>query len=414
MINIPKGTKDVLPQDSYIWQHIESKIREVSSLFNVKEIRTPVFEHTELFLRGVGEGTDIVKKEMYTFLDKGDRSITLKPEGTAAVVRSFIENSLEQAGLPLKVYYITPCFRYERPQAGRLREHHQFGVELYGDGSPYMDYEAIGLAYTFLKSVGVLDAAVQINSIGCASCRPNYNEALKKYLKAKKLCNLCQERANINPLRVLDCKNEDCKGIVDKAPVTLDCVCDECASHFEKLQQILKARGIPFLVNPKIVRGLDYYNKTVFEFVTNLLGAQGTVCGGGRYDNLVRSLGGKDVPCVGFAIGLERLIMLLKAVGTKIDVPRLDYFIIAQHENVVDYCVDLVAKLREGGICVDMDYSNKSVKSQFKIAERTFAENVIVIGDDEVRLGIFKIKNQNDASIKEANLNEIIKKKKNK
>ncbi|MCL2556575.1 MAG: histidine--tRNA ligase [Firmicutes bacterium] len=407
MINIPKGTKDVLPSESYIWHYVENKIRDITSLFNVKEIRTPVFEHTELFLRGVGEGTDIVKKEMYTFLDKGDRSITLKPEGTAAVARSFIENSLEQTGLPLKVYYITPCFRYERPQAGRLREHHQFGLEFYGDGSPYMDYEAINLAYYFLKSIGIKDVVPQINSIGCNDCRPNYNSALKKYLKGKKLCKICDERIENNPLRVLDCKVLECKIIAENAPSTLECVCEGCKGHFEKLKEILTKCGIKFEVNSKIVRGLDYYNKTVFEFVTNALGAQGTICGGGRYDNLVASLGGKNVSCVGFAIGLERLIMLLKAMDIKIDVPRLEYFLITQNDCVLDYCIDLAAKLRERGIACDMDYSSKSVKSQFKIAERGHAKNVIVIGDDEIKSGKFKIKSQSDGITTEKTLKEL-------
>ena len=409
MINIPKGTKDVLPQDSYVWHYIENKIRETTSLFNIKEIRTPVFEHTELFLRGVGEGSDIVKKEMYSFLDKGNRSITLKPEGTAAVVRSFIENSLDQQGLPLKVYYITPCFRYERPQAGRLREHHQFGVELYGDSSPYMDYEAINLAYVFLKKIGIKDVIPQINSIGCSDCRPNYNQALKKYLKGKKLCTLCDERIDTNPLRVLDCKSSDCKSIVDKAPSTLECVCEDCKIHFEKLKTILTKQGIKFEVNPKIVRGLDYYNKTVFEFVTNALGAQGTICGGGRYDNLVESLGGKNIACIGFAMGIERLVMLIKAMDVEITIPKLEYFMITQNENAIEYCMNLVKNLRNEGISCDMDYSNKSVKSQFKTAERANAKNIIVIGDDEMGSGVIKIKRQCDGAITQKSIEELYK-----
>ena len=396
-----------MPQDSYVWHYIENKIREIASLFNIKEIRTPVFEHTELFSRGVGEGSDIVKKEMYSFFDKGDRSITLKPEGTAAVVRSFIENSLDQQGLPLKVFYITPCFRYERPQAGRYRQHHQFGVELYGDGSPYMDFEAINLAFSFLKSIGIKDVLPQINSIGCNECRPNYNESLKKYLKDKKVCGLCSERMDYNPLRVLDCKVADCKDIVDKAPSTLASVCEKCKTHFEKLQQILKQQGIKYEINSKIVRGLDYYNKTVFEFVTTALGAQGTVCGGGRYDNLVASLGGNDVSCVGFAMGIERLILLLKALDIKIPIPQLDYFIISQNQNALDYCINLVAGLREKGISCDMDFANKSIKSQFKIAERINVKNIIVIGDDEIKSGILKIKRQNDGAIIEKNVGEL-------
>ena len=304
MVNIPKGTKDVLPADSYKWHYVENTVKKVADSFNVQEVRTPTFEHTELFLRGVGDSTDIVNKEMYTFLDKGNRSITLKPEGTAGVARAFIENGLYNSAMPLKMYYITPVFRYERPQAGRLREHHQFGVEFYGSESPDIDAEVILLAYTVLTKLG-LSVKLNINSMGCSKCRAEYNKALKAYLadKLEMLCPTCQTRYETNTLRILDCKEEGCKAIVKDAPKITDYLCDDCKEHFEKVKNYLTLAGLEYTVNPLIVRGLDYYTKTVFEFVTDALGSQGTVCGGGRYDGLVRLMGGPALSGAGFAFG---------------------------------------------------------------------------------------------------------------
>ena len=312
MVNIPKGTKDVLPQDSYKWHYVENTVREVSKIFGIKEIRTPTFEHTELFLRGVGDTTDIVNKEMYTFNDKGGRSITLKPEGTASVARSFIENGLSNTAMPLKMYYVSPIFRYERPQAGRLREHHQFGVEFYGAKGADTDAEVILLAYTLLTKLG-LSVSLNINSMGCEKCRKNYNDALRAFLKdrAEGLCETCKVRMEKNPLRTLDCKNPECQETLKDAPVITDYLCDDCTSHFDRLRQLLDLSGLEYKVNPRIVRGLDYYTKTVFEFVTTDLGSQGTVCGGGRYDNLITQLGGGQVAGVGFGMGIEILLMLL-------------------------------------------------------------------------------------------------------
>ena len=292
MINIPKGTKDVLPQDSYKWQYVESVAREISKKFNLKEIRTPTFEHTELFLRGVGDTTDIVTKEMYTFRDKGDRSITLKPEGTAGAVRSFIENGLANGVLPQKMYYITPAFRYERPQAGRLREFHQYGVEIFGAKGADTDAEAIMVADSLLKKLG-LQVKLYINSIGCPVCRANYNKALKEFFAPhlEELCYDCKTRFEKNPLRLLDCKEEACKKINANAPSILDSLCEECGAHFEELKEYLKLSEIDYEINPRIVRGLDYYTRTVFEFVASGIGAQGTVCAGGRYDGLIEELG---------------------------------------------------------------------------------------------------------------------------
>ena len=297
MINIPKGTKDVLPQESYKWHYVENIARKVTENFGYREIRTPVFEHTELFLRGVGDTTDIVNKEMYTFNDKGGRSISLKPEGTAGVARSFVENSLINAPQPSKMYYLTPVFRYEKPQAGRLREHHQFGIELYGSESPYADAEVILLAKEFFDRLGLKKLSLNINSIGCRECRKEYSEALKNYLYAskEKLCGTCLERLEKNPLRVLDCKNFECKEVSENAPKVLDYLCGGCRKHHEVLCKTLDELGVAFTVNSNIVRGLDYYTKTVFEFISNEIGSQGTVCGGGRYNNLVEEIGGKLV-----------------------------------------------------------------------------------------------------------------------
>ncbi|MDE7076657.1 MAG: histidine--tRNA ligase, partial [Clostridia bacterium] len=314
MINVPKGTKDVLPDQSYKWQFVEGTAREVAKVFNLKEIRTPVFEHTELFQRGVGETTDVVTKEMYTFEDKGGRSITLKPEGTAGVARSFIENGLVNSPLPLKSFYITPCYRYERPQAGRLREFHQFGIEVFGSPEPDTDAEVIFAASTFLDKLGIKDTRLEINSIGCKTCRAEYNRALKEYFRPhlNNMCATCRERFDKNPLRMIDCKEEGCKKITAGAPKILDYLCPDCAAHFEKVKGCLSALGVKYTVNPDIVRGLDYYSRTVFEFVSTSIGAQGTVCGGGRYDGLISELGGGNVPAIGFAAGLERLILLME------------------------------------------------------------------------------------------------------
>ncbi len=410
MINIPKGTKDVLPSQSYKWQYIEDEIRKVCKLFNILEIRTPTFEHTELFLRSIGDETDVVSKEMYTFLDKGERSITLKPEGTASTARSYIENNLEAMSLPLKMYYLTPVFRYEAPQAGRLREHHQFGVEMYGSPSPYADAEVINAAYTLLSNLGVRDLYLNINSIGCPECRKKFNTALKEYLASNidDMCDNCKRRFTANPLRILDCKNEHCKQIVSGAPKILDYICDDCKAHFQKLQEILTGEGIPFKVNSSIVRGLDYYTKTVFEFVTTSLGAQGTVCGGGRYDDLVSSIGGKPTPCVGFGMGIERLIMLLDANGKEFPSSHPEYFIACQSEQCRDMVRKIVSELRKKGHSAETDFMSRSVKAQFKYADKINAKYAVVIGESEVQSGKAEIKRMSDGEKQEKSLDDLI------
>lgn len=411
MINIPKGTKDVLPSDSYKWQYVESMARKAAHLYGFREIRTPAFEHTELFTRSIGDDTDVVKKEMYTFLDKGNRSITLKPEGTAPVARSFVENALDALSLPLKMYYIIPVFRYENPQAGRLREHHQFGVELYGGDNAALDYEVISLAHTFLSSVGVTGLVLNLNSIGCEKCRGKYNEALKAYLAGKldEMCPTCRERFEHNPLRILDCKVEGCKKIVEGAPRILDYICDDCKAHMTELESLLKSGGIEYVINPNIVRGLDYYTKTVFEFVTTALGSQGTVCGGGRYNHLVESVGGKPTPCVGFGLGLERLLMLLDSIGVNIENDdRPDIFVISQNQGLTDKCRDVVMMLRKNGIAADTDNTGRSLKAQFRYADKLAAKYVVVVGDTEASTGVVTVKKLADGTSEQTTIDNLV------
>ncbi len=411
MINIPKGTKDVLPYDSYKWQYAEGKARDIARLFGFREIRTPVFEHTELFTRSIGGDTDVVNKEMYTFLDKGERSITLKCEGTAPVARSYVENALDACSLPLKMYYITPVFRYENPQAGRLREHHQFGVEVYGGDTPYLDYEVISIAHKYLSAMGVTGLVLNLNSIGCENCRGKYNAALKEYLGSRldQMCPTCRERFERNPLRILDCKEERCKAIVADAPKILDYVCDDCKNHMSGLEKLLKDGGIEYVINPNIVRGLDYYTRTVFEFVTTALGSQGTVCGGGRYNHLVESVGGKPTPCVGFGMGLERLLMLLDALGVTIeDNNRPDVFVVSQNAALVDECMKIVKALRDGGVAAETDYTGRSLKAQLRYADKLKSRYAMVIGESELSENRARIKNLADGSQDEISINDTV------
>lgn len=394
MINIPKGTKDVLPADSYKWQYVEGVARETARLFNLKEIRTPVFEHTEVFLRGVGDTTDIVTKEMYTFRDKGDRSITLKPEGTAGVARSFIENGLAGGVLPAKMYYIIPAFRYERPQAGRLREFHQFGVEIFGAEGADTDAEVIALADSLLKNLG-LRVKLHINSIGCPACRAAYNKALREYFSPhlEALCYDCKTRFEKNPLRLLDCKEEGCRKINAAAPTILEYLCPECAAHFEALKTYLSLAGIAYEIDPRIVRGLDYYTRTVFEFVSDDIGAQGTVCGGGRYDGLIAGLGGAPAPAVGFAAGIERLLLVMEATGVEIPRPEGPTAYLAGLDDACrEKAFGLCVKLRAAGIAAETDHMKRSVKAQFKYADKLGAKYVAVIGGNELESGAMNVK----------------------
>lgn len=401
MISVPKGTKDVLPNQAYKWQFIERTAREVAAAFNIKEIRTPVFEHTELFLRGVGDTTDIVNKEMYTFEDKGGRSITLKPEGTAGAVRMFIENGLASSPLPVKAFYLTPCYRYERPQAGRLREFHQFGIEVFGSKSPDMDAEVIFAASSFLKKLGINQTQLNINSIGCKTCRAEFNKALREYLRPNlpQMCPTCRERFDKNPLRILDCKEEECKKITANAPTILEYLCDDCKQHFETVKSLLTAQGVDFVVNTNIVRGLDYYTKTVFEFVSTAIGAQGTVCGGGRYDGLVEELGGSPLPAIGFAAGIERLIMLMENTAAPFpEEAKPALYIVGMDGETRAKAFEIAGALRNKGVCVEIDHMERSVKAQFKYADKIGARFVAVIGESELAEGAFNVKRMSDGS----------------
>lgn len=384
----PKGTKDVLPSESYKWQYIEGIMRDVCSRFGYREIRTPIFEHTELFQRGIGDTTDVVQKEMYTFLDKGGRSITLRPEGTANVARSFIEHSLSGAAQPTKMYYLSaPACRYERPQAGRLREHHQFGIECFGSEKPSIDAEVITIALMVFKELGIEGLALNINSIGCKECRPNYNEALVEYLNKSedKLCKDCRQRMQKNPLRVLDCKQESCSAVVREAPKMIDYMCEDCAEHFESLKSRLDIAEIDYEINPLIVRGLDYYSKTVFEIIATGIGAQSTVCGGGRYDGLVEELGGKPTPGIGFGMGLERLLLVLESLGIELPEPSVcDVYVCTLGEKASEYGFKITSDLRAAGIKADCDHMGRSMKAQMKYAGKIGAGKVVILGEDEL------------------------------
>lgn len=403
----PRGTADWYGEEMAKRELIEAVCKETAATYHIKQIMTPVFEHTVLFQRGVGETTDVVQKEMYTFEDKGGRSITLKPEGTAGVIRAYLEHSLyAESGLS-KLFYITPAFRYEKPQSGRLRQHHQFGVEYIGSQSPLVEVELISLVKQITERLGLKDISVHINSIGCANCRKDYNAALLSYLHKyeDKLCPTCKERMQKNPLRVLDCKEAGCKEVVKDAPRTVDYLDDECAAHFEELQRLLTASGIAYEIDTGIVRGLDYYTKTVFEFVNQ----EGfTLCGGGRYDNLVKEIDEKhDIPAAGFGMGLERILYFLGLENVALAALQPPMLYVAMMKDVQDKGYNIVSDLRKQGISVETDYLDKSIKAQMKYANKIHAPFVIVLGADEIASGIVRIKNMNDGSETEAKLTEI-------
>ena len=406
-----KGTKDVLPKDVHKNQYIEATALDIASKFGYKEIRTPVFEHTELFQRGVGDTTDVVQKEMYTFDDKGGRSITLRPEGTAGAVRSYLENGLCNEALPQKVCYLISCYRYEKPQAGRLREFHQFGVECFGSASPLADAEIIALAKSLFDTLGVKDLSLEINSIGCPTCRAEYHKALKEYFSSRKdeLCDTCKSRLDRNPMRILDCKSPICHEIAEGAPVVIDYLCDECKEHFENVQKYLKAQNIEYTINPQIVRGLDYYTKTVFEFVSNSIGAQGTVCGGGRYVGRVEELGGQHTPSLGFAMGIERLMLLMEAQGCEFpEAEKPDLFIVALGEKATLKAVEIAKDMREEGFSSLLDLNQRSVRAQMKYADKLGAKFNVVIGDNEVEAKTAKLKNMQTGEETEINIDTFV------
>ena len=394
-IKRPNGTEDVLPKDVYKWHTVEKVAREIAESFGFSEIRVPTFENTDLFLRSVGETTDVVQKEMYTVKAK-ETEFTLRPEGTAGTIRAMLQNGLLNDALPQRAYYIISCFRHERPQAGRLREFHQFGLEMAGSASPAADAEVISLAKTLLDRLGLRNIELYINSIGCPKCRGKYQEALKAHFGARKdeLCDSCRERLVKNPMRLLDCKSPICQSIGEGAPIITDYLCEECSEHFESLKKYLTGLNISFKVNPKIVRGLDYYTKTVFEFVTTEIGAQGTVCGGGRYDGLIEELGGQHTPSLGFAMGLERLLSVIEAQG--IELPgdqKCDIYIGSIGDAASLVAAKLCTDLRSDGVSAQFDVAGRSVKAQMKYADKLGARFTCVIGDDDIAKGEVLVKN---------------------
>ena len=403
----PKGTADILPGESCKWAALEEKLRDLCGRYGFEEIRTPVFEHTEVFARGVGDTTDVVTKEMYTFTDKGGRSITLRPEGTAGVVRSFLENGLFNGALPVSLFYLISCYRYERPQKGRLREFHQFGVEMFGATDPAADASVIALAHRIFREFGVKGVTLRLNSIGCKDCRGAYRDKLRAFFEDKKdkLCPTCRTRLETNPMRILDCKDPSCKALCEGAPVILDSICDDCREHFEGVKGYLDDLGIPFVVDPTIVRGLDYYCRTVFEFVSDDIGAQGTVCGGGRYDGMTSQLGGTDYPGLGLAMGLERFLLLLEAQGRA---PggrgKPDLFIASMGGDARRASLQLAERLRGEGAAVAVDLMAKSVKAQMKYAGKIGARYALVLGDGELQSGKANLKRMADGEEREITL----------
>ncbi len=396
IIKAPKGTMDVVPENSFKWQFIEDKIREITKEFGISEIRTPVFEHTELFQRGVGDTTDVVEKEMYTFNDKGDRSITLRPEGTSGAVRLFIEHGLFNNPMPIKTFYLTSCYRYEKPQAGRLREFHQFGVEYFGTQNPSADAEMMQLPMLLYRRLGLKGLTLNINSIGCPKCRKAYNEKLREYLSGHydELCDTCKSRYERNPMRILDCKSPVCKQIAKGAPLLIDNICQECEAHFEKVKKYLEAVGMDYEIDPYIVRGLDYYTKTVFEITAQNKNSNNTICGGGRYDGLVEELGGNATPACGFALGMERLLLTMEEQGIEIpNTSNVKIFVGSMSEQSSMFAHRLVQELRSIGVSAERDHMDRSVKAQLKYANKIRAEYVIVLGDDEIESGKVKLKN---------------------
>ena len=405
----PKGTQDILPGQSEKWQTVEEVLRQEAALHGFSEIRTPVFEHTELFQRSVGETSDVVQKEMYTFTDKGGRSITLRPEGTAGAVRSMLEHALYNEGLPVKLYYLLTCYRYEKPQAGRLREFHQFGIEMFGSNDPSSDADVICVADSAFKRLGIRNLRLEINSVGCPSCRKVYHKALKEYFSQYRdqLCETCLGRLERNPMRILDCKSPVCSEIAASAPKILDFLCEDCRNHFEGVKTYLSAAGISFEINPSIVRGLDYYTNTVFEFISCDLGAQSTVCGGGRYNGLTEEMSGKAMPALGFAMGLERLLLIMQAQGIELPGQKgCELYIASIGQKAALQAFHLKNRLQECGVRAECDLCARSLKAQMKYADKIGSAYTMVIGDDEIAAGKAMVKNMKTGEKTEISLGD--------
>lgn len=407
----PRGTNDFLPEDTAKWQYVERLLREICQQFGYAELRTPIFEETALFLRGVGDTTDIVQKEMYTFEDASGRSLTLRPENTASAVRAYVENKLFAGQQPVRLFYMGPMFRYERPQAGRFRQFHQFGVECFGAASPAADAEVIALAWEFYRRIGLQNLELNINSVGCPKCRPAYRQALQNFLRPHlaELCPTCQERFEKNPLRILDCKNPQCQQFLQGAPTTLDALCPECQEHFAKVQDYLQAAEIPYRLNTRLVRGLDYYTNTAFEILLADIGAQSAVCGGGRYNGLVQELGGKPTPGVGFALGMERVFSALQAQGIELPgQPGLDVFVAHLDEAARTPAFQLACQLRRVGLAVGYDTIERSLKAQFKYADSQGAAYALLVGGDELARGGVVLRDMQSSEQQEQPLAEIV------
>ena len=411
LIKRPKGTQDAIPSEINKWKTVERIVSEAAEQFGFREIRTPVFEDTGLYVRSVGDTSDVVTKEMYTVSSKGDATFTLRPEGTAGVVRAMLENGIMNEGFPQKVYYVIPCFRHEKPQAGRLREFHQFGIEMFGASSPYADAEIILLASSILDACGLDNVELHINSIGCPECRAKYRQALKDFFAPRidEMCDTCKERLDKNPMRLLDCKSPICREIASGAPIITDYLCDDCREHFESLKNILTEYGVKFTVDPKIVRGLDYYTKTVFEFISRDIGAQGTVCGGGRYDGLVSELGGQAVPALGFGMGLERLIMTMENCGCEFDEAKTcDIYVAPMGAKAQSKAALLADAIRQAGYAAEFDIVGRGLKPQMRYADKIKAKFVCVLGDNELETGEAKIKNMRTGEESPVKLTEFI------
>jgi len=405
----PRGTRDLLPKEIVQWHYFEEKVREVCRLFGYQEIRTPIFEHTELFLRGVGEVTDIVSKEMYTFMDRGERSLTLRPEGTAAVARAYLENKMHGEAQPIKLYYVGPMFRYDRPQAGRYRQFHQFGVEVFGSQAAELDAEVITLSLFFFRALGLNDFTLHINSVGCPQCRQEYRRQLQAALqdKVSALCADCAERFAKNPLRILDCKQNKCRELTQDVPSMLDVLCGECAEHFAQLRQTLDELGENYVVNPRLVRGLDYYTKTAFEIISPALGAQSSICGGGRYDYLLNTIGGPQIPGIGFAVGIERVLLALEAAGVQLGEPDKPEVFVATAKVAPKEALKLTMDLRQAGLAAEQDFLNRSLKAQLKYADKKGIKLVVILGEEEMQKGQVTVREMQTGSQETVTINEL-------